>query len=251
MNMKIHPSEVTVFVIECGELSLRDCMQHIAEQTVQGFEVKHISNVAPMWRAFEQMHERCDTRYFIQVDVDMLLRPHAVETLIEGLSASPKNTALFVGWLYERDMRIPATGVKIYDLKVFQEFPYRDSLSCEMTQIDQIKRLGFGVEVDTYPKTQDPSDPRILGEHFPCQTEQMAFRRWERNLMKARHMGYDYFEKYPKALLQEYIETGDRMKLFAFLGAISGATTSLSQFKETDFKKENEAFTYAQKLFQT
>ena len=43
--------------------------------------VEIIDRVAPMSAALQRMHDLCTTSHYIQVDEDMLLFPHAVETL--------------------------------------------------------------------------------------------------------------------------------------------------------------------------
>src|SRR5690348_11399473 len=73
-------AEVTAFVLTVGAPSFDECMRRLDRQDCR-FRREVIDHVAPMSQALQCMLDRCETPYFIQVDEDMLLYPHAVRTL--------------------------------------------------------------------------------------------------------------------------------------------------------------------------
>ena len=82
----ISRDHVTVFVTTVGAPSYDACRQHLGAQDC-AFRLQVIDRVAPMSAAFQRMLDECPTPFFVQVDEDMLLYPHAVRTLYE---ASPR-----------------------------------------------------------------------------------------------------------------------------------------------------------------
>src|SRR5215213_11615024 len=75
--------DTTVCVITVGdEPNFTECLERLRAQTV-GFRLEIIDRIAPMSRAFREMQDRCSTQWFVQVDEDMLLYPHAIASLRE------------------------------------------------------------------------------------------------------------------------------------------------------------------------
>jgi hypothetical protein len=232
--------KITVFIIETGEPSIDDCLQKVMNQSYNNLVIKKISNIFPMWRAFQCMLDECETDWFVQVDADMLLEPFAVETLHKRITSQKANTAISVGWLWDNDVERQILGVKIYNHNICVNFPYTDSLSCEMTQVANMKKHGFVVDVMDMPAEQS----ECLGLHFPSQTPEMAFRRWERNMIKMRKLKWmDWLKIYPQRLFFKMLENPSdeiiRAKLF---GVVSGLSLNDISDSEADYSKINNNF---------
>ncbi len=238
---------ITVFVIETGEPSLENCIQRLREQTKGNLVIKKISNMFPMWRAFQCMLDECETDWFVQVDADMLLEPFAIETLYKRITSQMSNTAISVGWLWDNDVERQILGVKIYNHNICVNFPYTDSLSCEMTQVESMKKHGFVVDVMDMPAEQS----ECLGIHFPSQNPEMAFRRWERNMVKMRKLKWmDWLKIYPQRLFQKMLDNPFddivRAKLF---GIASGLSLNDISDSEVDYSKTNNNFVRYEEFF--
>src|ERR1017187_7680297 len=123
-----------------------------------------IDHVAPMSSALQQMHERCQPPFFIQVDEDMLLDFDAVERLENLIRASPPDVALICVPVWDCDMQQPIHGLKIYRHEIVRRFPYEDRLSCELRQIEQIKAAGYTVSI--FPLTSRSDCFGVHGEHY-------------------------------------------------------------------------------------
>ena len=233
-------NNLTVFVIETGEPSLDECLSKLKKQTVSGFHTKIISNVCPMWRAFQSMLDMCETEYFVQVDADMLLHVNAIETLYERITKQPSNTAISVAWLWDVDINRQIQGVKIYKHSICVDFPYSDSLSCEINQVKRMKRLGFDVDVMDMPEHQDG----CAGIHHPSQSPEMAFRRWERSMLKMRRLPWmKWLSVYPSRILKQFMDApNDPIKRSKLFGLISGLSQASIDESEADYSIKNEAF---------
>jgi hypothetical protein len=247
-QIKITPDDITVFVIESGEPSFKQALTAVNAQTYQT-QVKIISNVTPMWKAFQQMLDLCETPYFVQVDADMILKPSAIETLATSFEKQDSSCCMYVGFLFDSDMDRNILGVKIYDHRVFKHFPYKESFSCEVFQLEQLKRFGYSYKVaDLKSSTQESES---LGKHSPSQTPEMAFSRWERNMLKYRSLGYDYLASYPKIMLDKVrSQPHNNIALAQLLGCVSGLVCEMDIFREVDASKKNEHFEILRKHLQ-
>jgi glycosyltransferase involved in cell wall biosynthesis len=231
---------ITIFVIDTNEPSVDECIELIRKQTYKNLELKRISNVFPMWRAFQRMLDECNTNFFVQVDADMLLTSTAVETLYKRIISQNNQVAISVGWLWDDDVERQILGVKIYNHNICVNFPYTNSLSCEMTQVDKMKKHGYTIDVMNMPSMKDD----CLGLHFPSQNTEMAFRRWERNMIKFRKLKWmDWLSIYPSKIFQKMIEQPNdeitRAKLF---GIMSGLSLNNITDTEADYSTKNENY---------
>lgn len=241
--------KTTIFVITTDEPSFEECKQRLESQMDSTMCLKVISNTFPMWRAFQRMLDECETPFFIQVDADMLLEGHAISSLVSRIEAESSNVAIVTDWLWDLDVERPILGVKIYKHSICVNFPYEDSVSCEMTQLEGMKKHGYELKVSDLPKTKET----CLGVHFPSQTPEMAFRRWERNMMKMRKLPWmDWLSVYPSRIIKQMFSNPEdhilRAKAF---GIMSGLSVSLVEDTEADYSKPNENFTRYSQYFYT
>jgi hypothetical protein len=170
--------ELTVFVTTVGDQrNFSNAMQCLHQQTVK-FRLNVIEGVAPLSAAFAEMQKRCQTRYYVQVDEDMMLFPHAVATLFDRIVLSPHTVAIVAAQLWDCDVSMPIHGVKIYRHDIVRQFPYQHTFSCEITQMDQLREAGYETE-------ELPLAPwNCLGEHGKYYTPRTIFARWQKVLWK-------------------------------------------------------------------
>jgi len=241
--------KITIFIIDTSEPSVDECIELIRKQTYTNFEIKRISNVFPMWRAFQRMLDECNTNFFVQVDADMLLTPIAIETLYTRIISQNSQVAISVGWLWDDDVDRQILGVKIYNHNICMNFPYTNSLSCEMTQVDKMKKHGYSIDVMNMPSSKD----ECLGLHFPSQNPEMAFRRWERNMIKFRKLKWmDWLSVYPSKIFKKMIDCPNddilRAKLF---GIMSGLSLNNISDSEADYSTKNENYERYEHFFKS
>ena len=245
MPSREYLADTTVFVTTVGDdTNFQDCLEKLRTQTVR-FPLVIIDHVAPMAAAFQQMQDRCRTTWYVQVDEDMILYPHAIAELRRRISATPSNVAIYCASLWDCDAEMRLYGVKIYRGDVVRRFPYTNSMSCESEQVERMKAGGYIVEAAPLEE-----DGGCLGEHGKHYTPETIFKRWQRLFQKHRALRKNHWVRpYAKSLMERYARTGSRLHLYAALGAIAGIAGELPQDEEVDFRKANEVFERLAGLF--
>src|SRR6516225_3257907 len=238
--------DVTVFVTTIGdEENFNDCIAHLQAQTVR-CRLEVIDHVAPMSAAFAEMHARCATRYYVQVDEDMMLYPHALARLRELIEQSDASVPLVCAVLWDCDVERPRQGVKIYRHEIVKRFPYRDTLSCEVTQLQQMSAAGHHALL----LSTKEGDAVCLGEHGKHYSPRTIFLRWQRLFHKHNELGNrTWLDSWPARLLERYMKTRDRVHLYAALGAIAGIAGRAEGDRELDWRDTNPAWHRLQHYF--
>jgi hypothetical protein len=239
-------NDTTVFVTTVGdEANFADCMQHLRAQFgIAAIEI--IDHVAPLSVAFQEMHVRCTTEFYVQVDEDMILFPDAIQRLRKSIETAPRNVALVCAPLWDCDAQCLIYGVKIYRWSIVKQFPYINNASCEIEQLGRLRAAGYEAIV------QPLDSSYCLGEHGKHYTPRTIFQRWQRCFQKHRLFGrMDWIEPYAQTLLARYVETGEVLHLYAFLGAVAGIADSSLIDSEQNWRDPNEAFQRLQYYFRT
>lgn len=231
--------DTTVFVTTIGDATnFADCLAHLEMQTVR-CRIELIDRVAPMSAAFAQMHQRCTTPYYVQVDEDMMLYPQALDRLRELIGETDASVPLVCAPLWDCDVERPIQGLKIYRHDIVRRFPYRDTLSCEVDQLALMAKAGHHALVIS---TSAP-DAECLGEHGTHYTPQTIFARWQRLFHKHNELGHlGWMDPWPARLLERYVRTRDDLHLYAALGAIAGIASRADPGRECDWRDTNAAF---------
>jgi hypothetical protein len=237
-------ASTTIFVATVGDAeNFRDCMDHLQAQSVQR-PIEVVDHVAPMSAAFQQMLDRCTTRFYVQVDEDMILFPDAIATLERLIEERPENVAMVGAGLWDCDTQCSIYGVKIYRHAIVREFPCRDVAECEVDQIARMTAAGF--IADGLPLGDRSS---CLGEHGKHYTPATIFKRWQRVFQTHRRLNnMKWIEPWAQGLLDRYIETRDIFHLYA-LGAIAGITGEPFADRELDWREPNAAPARVEKCF--
>jgi hypothetical protein len=237
--------DTTIFVTTIGdEANFADCMEHLKAQTVQR-PVEILDRIAPMSAALQQMHERCNTPFYVQVDEDMILFADAIARLEELMQMASPQVAMVCAPLWDCDTEQPIYGLKIYRHEIVRRFPYENTLSCESHQLVRVKAAGFTVEL--LPLTDRSG---CFGEHGKHYTPETIFRRWQRIFRKHEQIGNRaWIEPWAEKLLDRYIRTRDRAHLYAFLGAVAGIAGDPAPDRELDWREPNAALARIQRYF--
>lgn len=214
--------EVTVFVTTIGAPSFELCMERLSQQDCT-FRMEVIERVAPMAAAFQRMLDSCETTYFVQVDEDMLLFPHAVRTLHEALSGAGESVAMFVASLFDVHLGRCIQGVKIFRHAVARRYPLGRQDSFEVDQLRRMKRDGHGILRLAGGTT--PEEGQALGLHGTHWTAASIFERYATLQRRRRRFPQEmgWFAPYPAKFLARFLEDPDTESFHALMGVVAGA----------------------------
>ena len=230
--------EVTVFLLTVGdEINLRECLDGLRSQTVT-FQLEIVNHVAPLWRALQQMIERCKTPLFIEVDEDMILLPHAVESLFNQIAMAPTDVALVCGSLWDCYMEYPIHGIKIYKHNIAKQFAFENNSSSDWMQFRHMKEAGYNWILASLEARSF-----CLGEHGKHYTPESIFRRW-RGLMQ-KHRRYNnmpWVQPWPKRIVSRFVERKHELDLYALCGIVAGLVGDLPEDREVDFREVCQDF---------
>jgi hypothetical protein len=217
---------LTVFLVTVGASSYPVARRALQQQTC-ALNIVEISGVTPMSAAFQAMLDQCKTRYFIQVDEDMVLKAGAVSAMYKAmLSMAGSPTAMLCYSLWDKHLGMPRLGVKIYDHQIFSRYPYQDVHSCEVDQLDRLKRDGYSIQCFIQP-VQGSESATVMGYHGTQYTAREAFLTYRDMMWKAKHVpGNEWFTPWCRRFLMRVLERGDNSgrsdpDLWAFLGCVA------------------------------
>ena len=243
----MNATDLTVFVVSCGNNPNHDdCLRALQSQTAvrDGTRIVEIRNVAPMNRAFQAMIDQCKTRYYIQVDEDMILEADAAEGMLGAIRNAPEKTAFCCFMLHDVHLDMDIQGVKIYDHAVMEKYPYVSAdpsvISCEKHQFERIRADGYRI-----------AESRIvMGEHSPKWTPRLIFNRYFRLMEKWKLYGYYWLEDLPRTLAAMYAREPSENNLYAMLGAWASASTADKLVEgEDDFRVPPRQYLWARGWF--
>jgi len=229
---------LTVFVITVGNPNYENCIEALKNQDCD-FNLEIIKDQYPMDKAFQQMITKCKTKYYIQVDEDMVLEPHAVRTLYEE---ALKKHAFVVYPLWDPHLDMMISGLKIYEHSIFAKFAYDEEMfSCEREQLDRVVKEGHSCEFKELNNTQ------ALGVHSPEWTPYLIFQRYKSLTEKRRWglRGTGWVDALLNKFLSAYQDDPSELNFFAMSGVISGLASD-----ESNFVGERDSRTFAREEFQ-
>ncbi len=215
---------VTVFVTTIDAPTFDACMAHLAAQDCR-FTLRVIHHEAPMNVAFQRMLDDCRTPYYVQVDEDMLLHPHAVRTLYERITAAPPRTAICVANLFDTHLQRCIIGVKIYRHAIVRHYPYADRDSFERDQVMRFEADGYRVERS--PVGIEPVPGETLGLHGTQWTTPLIYERYakleRRRILEANTQ---WFAPYAPEFMARFQRDPTEENFFALMGIIAGVLGS-------------------------
>ena len=235
-------AELSVFVLTVGAPSFAACLKRLEAQDCR-FQLEVIENVAPMSRALQCMLDRCRTRFFVQVDEDMLLYTHAIRSLYTRLTESPPEVAILTCHLFDSHAKRVIYGLKIYRHDIVRAYPYNDVESSEYDQIRRFRKDGF---VDLRLPIEDHFRPSqiTLGEHGSMWTPRSVFERYLTLERKIRRHSKDapttsatWVEEHAAFFLKRYLDAGAELDLYALMGVIAGRLAPVGgRGREKDYR---------------
>jgi hypothetical protein len=212
--------EVTVFVTSIGAPSYHACRRWLEHQDCT-FSLACLEGIRPLSAALQAMLDRCRTPYYVQVDEDMLLYPHAVRTLYEHVSSAPEAVSLVVGLLHDLHLGQNIHGVKIARHGIARRFPWVDEPNV-VRRLERMEQAGFRAMAISGDAPGAPPSP--LGLHVAPATPAMLHDRY-RTLGRLRRTfprRFNWVEPLPALFLERVMKQGVTADLHALLGILAG-----------------------------
>jgi len=236
LNSNTYIEDLTVFVISAGTNPNYDnCIKSLKNQSVK-FKIKEINNVSPMSKAYQTMIDTCTTKYYIQIDEDMILNYNAVEIMYNCIKNSDDNIAFVTYKLLDIHLNFDIFGVKIYNHDITHKYK-RWNKGKQITEIDFIEKL----KNSDYNIT---SKELVIGMHSPLWNEKLIFNRYFDLMERYKIYGYYWAKEIPKKLYDIFKSNPTDLNLYAFMGALASvANKDIVQLPEKDFQTENEIYT--------
>ncbi len=202
-----------VFVITSGEDVIADCEAALRSQELKpglSVRLRRIENVVPMSEAFNEMHRRSESRFFLQVDADLILAPNAVQSLYDAMVGAWPWVYVTYGQLYEEGFG-PGGSVRLWKKSFFRFFQFRDRRTVDRDLYKRARWFGF----------RRKAVGKILGVHRPRHSVQSEFFKTKADVEKWRFLGRRA-GLYAQPLLLELLKDPVAHR-FRLLGALAGA----------------------------
>jgi len=218
--------DLTVFVLTTGEESLSECLRAIERQNVDKdgrFTVEIIKDVYPVHEAFNEMHIRAKTPYFIQVDADVILDDGAIETLYKAAKYSSPLVCAAYGQLYEEGFG-PGGSVRCWKRSIFNLFKFRDVRTTDRDFYKRAILLGF----------HRKDCKKTIGIHRPRQSDFLDYWKTKGDIEKWQFLGRP-FGMYAEALYKKLIESPkkNRYKILGFSIGVLTSKKRINRSKDT------------------
>ena len=223
--------DLTLFVITTGEETTEECMKALQNQKISGpggFNIEVIKDVYPMHEAFNQMHKRSKTPYFIQVDADVILKNNAVDTLYRAAKSSSPFVYAACGQLYEEGFG-PGGSVRCWKKGIFKIFKFRDVRTVDRDFYKRAVLFGF----------HRKNIKRTLGIHRPRQSDFLDYLKTKGDVEKWQFLRRP-FTRYAEGLYLNLKKDPGKNR-YKILGLMLGVITSDKRIKRSkDARVEKE-----------
>lgn len=233
--VKDYSDILTVFLISCGSNpNYGDCVSALKKQSIC-FGTEEIKDVKPLSLAFQKMIDNCKTKYYIEIDEDMIMRHDSIEKMLVAMIDCEKRddrVAMISFKLNDVHSGQDIYGVKIYRHDILKNYPYDlRHPSCEVEQIARFKNDGYVNFLS--------SD--VVGEHSPKWNNELIYDRYNNLMRKFLIYRYQWLENIPAMLIEKIIKEPNRENIFALLGAYQGILDGNLE-AEKDFSSKNVSY---------
>ena len=220
-------SDLTLFLITCGEKTYSKSIRALENQTCT-FNIDVIKNIFPMSAAFQTMPNRCKTKYFIQVDSDMILNEDTVEKLYNYINQSSKRTYLVSGQLYEKGFGLGG-AIKCWKKSIFDHYSFRDVRTVDRDFYKQVRFWGY----------RRKHYNEVMGLHLPRESKFNDYVKVKSDIEKWRFLKRPY-SKYALDLFDKVINNNPikREKFFGLILGVISYGSRISRSKDLSYEKK-------------
>jgi len=182
-----HPS-VSAVVLSVGETTTDRAIESVKNQSIPVSEIIVIRDEMPFHRALNKGAAQVRSRFFVQVDADMILDRECIDAL---LACASDDVGIVAGYL-----RDPLIGwrccIKLFRTACFAQVAFRNTVSPDTDFVQEIEAQGFAIVYAVRLNHDQPEFRRTFGQHNPDYTISYTFRK---HLIEGRR--YTYRNNFP------------------------------------------------------
>jgi hypothetical protein len=166
MPMGMDKPTIGVIIVTCGEPQFEACWHSVNAQSLGPDRIDIVRDVHPMSAAFNEVLRLLSCDYSVKVDADMVLDPHALETLYNDINSSEDNV-FGIGYRL-RDPYYGAIGhIKIYKSGLLRSRRVSNELGYDRVLVKELNKEGYLMVYRA----------ETLGVHLPNPTPEELFKR--------------------------------------------------------------------------
>jgi glycosyltransferase involved in cell wall biosynthesis len=169
----LRPNDVTAVVLTVGEPTTAEAIESLHRQTVPPRDIIVVRDVNPFHQALNVGAAQVKTRFFVQVDADMILDPACIAALRGGMH---RRAGIVVARLRDA-LTGHVVGIKLFRTACFAITRFRDSISPDTDFVGELDRLGWKTVFIGKLDSHDPDSWATFGEHRPSYTPSYTFRK--------------------------------------------------------------------------
>lgn len=157
---------IGVIILTCGEPQFEACWHSVNAQSLKPDRIDVVRNMYPMSAAFNEVLRLLSCDYSVHVDADMVLDPHALETLYNDINSSEDNV-FGIGYR----LRDPYYGdighIKIHKSSLLRSRRVDNECGYDRMLVKELKKEGYLMRWRA----------ETLGVHLPNPTPEELFKR--------------------------------------------------------------------------
>jgi hypothetical protein len=176
-------SDVSAVVLSIGEPTTPRALASLQLQTVALRDIIVIRDVRPFHKALNAAVAQVRTRFFVQVDADMILDPLCVAMLRTEMT---DDAGIVVGHL--RDELIgDVVGIKLFRTRCFAGRGFRNSISPDTDFGRDIAAAAWKTVYAGAASQRDSANWTMFGDHHPNYTTEYTYKKF---LLEGRRYRY-------------------------------------------------------------
>jgi hypothetical protein len=223
MAMNKDKPTIGVIILTCGEPQFEACWYSVNAQSLEPDRIDVVRNMYPMSAAFNEALRLASCDYSVHVDADMVLDPHALETLYNDINSSEDNV-FGIGYRL-RDPYYGSIGhIKIFKSSLLRSRRVTNECGYDRLLVKELNNEGYSMGWRR----------ETLGVHLPNPTPEELFKRALGNARRSlKFRGND--TKMIKLMARKWCVEDDKTAFAGLIGYCGGLLLE-HEDEEKDFR---------------